>query len=458
MHDSVLNISPKIFSYSPEKTPRIKVNKAAFTSKSVKKDCPSPQNLILFDIFSGLLEWRSGNYTKFYDKMINVLAEIEHALSPIKITSPIINPSVIKIFNKFLSPIKDNHMLNHISSTQINLFEGIFSNENLKLFLNTSKHTMTMVIILILIMISLTEKVGSEKFTQLERILSSHLCENIQCRICTNKITIFLLDKLNCQEDSENNLHEDENNEFISDLVSPRNSDLGLEISISNTRSKSVMSSVPPFSTKNPDTCNFKLNDFKHTLNSNSPEKVPFLRLSSITPASRVMKPQKNHKENIPNSTCVSPNKKCQGVKTLKPNNNFIKKNTITSKATNTVALKTDRTQIVKSPEVTVKNGNTKTSSAESKFNNSTLVKKPITTSNYNHQKIKKGITVNIKTSNTSNSNSNSNSSLTNSINTPRLAHLMDNLHDDIFKLDNYLKNYGDQLKIIKEELSSFKG
>jgi hypothetical protein len=164
--------------------------------------------------------WKHNNSSVFYEILFSTLELIEYYSSN---NGEIYNLStldenILKLLKKFLTP----PLLQQINSS----YQNIFSDKNLKLFLNSSEHYMNMIVVLLMIFLTILKKPSVEKTgnstnsnakiikassvtsspvkrkesredikTNLNNFLSEKMCKNKSCVICGKEFIGSLLFK-----------------------------------------------------------------------------------------------------------------------------------------------------------------------------------------------------------------------------------------------------------------------
>jgi hypothetical protein len=162
--------------------------------------------------------WKHNNYYIFYEILFSTIELIEYysTLNEEIYNLSSLDDNILKLFKKFLSP----PLLQQINSS----YQQIFSDKNLKLYLNSSEHYMNMIVILLMIFITILKKPLAEKNenstinngkirkassvtsspikrkesrveikTNLKNILSEKMCKNKSCVICGKEFIGSLL-------------------------------------------------------------------------------------------------------------------------------------------------------------------------------------------------------------------------------------------------------------------------
>lgn len=161
---------------------------------SNKKCNPPSINLILFDLFSSLLNWRHNNFNLFYEILHKVI---------IKISVPNFEKENGKFYidDNLMTLLKNFITINYINFINQN-YDNAFELTNLKKLLNHNKHTIKMVIILIMVfftIIHITQLENNqieinkdEICASLNNVLKKNICRESKCLICSKEYIIKL--------------------------------------------------------------------------------------------------------------------------------------------------------------------------------------------------------------------------------------------------------------------------
>lgn len=162
-------------------------------------------NLLLFDLFYAILNWKHNNFSVFYSTLTSTLVRIDEIFEmQSKVT---IDDLILNLVKNFLTA----GLLQKINTG----YDYIFSDDNLKFMMTADKHSLKIAIILIMVFFTFYQKSNflaqsdmkdnkqqskaklnkEEVYCSLNKMLTENVCNSKNCPICTNEVISNLIFK-----------------------------------------------------------------------------------------------------------------------------------------------------------------------------------------------------------------------------------------------------------------------